>query len=84
MLDAIAEPLTHLIRNAVSHGIEPAEERVRTGKPACGTVRLEAYHQGNQVIVEVSDDGRGIDLQRVKAKAIEQQLVNDGAESGPE
>ena len=71
LLDAIAEPLTHLVRNAVSHGIETAEERVRDGKPAQGTVRLDAYHQGNQVIVEVSDDGRGIDAQKVKARAVE-------------
>ncbi len=74
LLDAIAEPLTHLVRNAVSHGIEPAEERVRAGKPACGIIRLEAYHQGNQVVIEVGDDGRGIDLQRVKDKAIEQEF----------
>jgi two-component system chemotaxis sensor kinase CheA len=76
LLDAIAEPLTHLVRNAVSHGIETAEERVRAEKPPRGTVRLDAYHQGNQVIVEVSDDGRGIDTQRVKAKAVEQMLVS--------
>jgi two-component system chemotaxis sensor kinase CheA len=71
LLDAIAEPLTHLVRNAVDHGLESAEERVRNGKPAQGTLRLDAYHQGNQVIVEVSDDGRGIDAQKVKAHAIE-------------
>jgi two-component system chemotaxis sensor kinase CheA len=76
LLDAIAEPLTHLVRNAVGHGIETAEERVRGGKPARGTIRLDAYHQGNQVIVEVSDDGHGIDAQRVKAKAVEQKLVS--------
>jgi two-component system chemotaxis sensor kinase CheA len=71
ILDAIAEPLTHLVRNAVSHGIESPEERVRLGKPARGVVRLNAYHQGNQVIVEVSDDGRGIDAQKIRAKAIQ-------------
>jgi two-component system chemotaxis sensor kinase CheA len=75
ILDAIAEPLTHLVRNAVSHGIEEAGERRRRGKPARGTLRLNAYHQGNQVIVEVSDDGSGIDAQRVKAKALEQRLL---------
>ena len=75
LLDAIAEPITHLVRNAVSHGLESAEARVRSGKRARGTVRLDAYHQGNQVIVEVSDDGRGIDVQRVKAKAAEQKLL---------
>jgi two-component system, chemotaxis family, sensor kinase CheA len=76
LLDAIAEPLTHLVRNAVSHGIEAPEERVRMGKPAQGSLRLDAYHHGNQVVVELSDDGRGIDVQRVKAKAIEQKLVS--------
>jgi two-component system, chemotaxis family, sensor kinase CheA len=70
LLDAIAEPLTHLVRNAVGHGIESPEERLRNGKPAQGAVCLDAYHQANQVIVEVSDDGRGIDAQKVKATAI--------------
>ncbi len=75
LLDAIAEPLTHLVRNAIGHGIESAEERTRSGKQAHGTIRLEAYHQGNQVIVEISDDGRGIDAQKVKARAIERGLL---------
>ena len=76
ILDAIAEPLTHMVRNAVSHGIEPAEERQNAGKPARGTVKLDAYHQGNQVIVEVSDDGRGIDAAKIRAKAIEMGIAN--------
>jgi two-component system chemotaxis sensor kinase CheA len=71
ILDAIGEPLTHLVRNAVSHGIEPAEERRKLGKPSHGTIRLNAYHHGNQVVVEVIDDGRGIDAQKIRAKAIE-------------
>jgi two-component system chemotaxis sensor kinase CheA len=71
ILDAIAEPLTHLVRNAVSHGIEPAEERRKLGKSAQGVIRLHAYHQGNQVVVEVTDDGRGIDAQKIRVKAIE-------------
>jgi two-component system chemotaxis sensor kinase CheA len=75
LLDAIAEPMTHLVRNAIGHGIESAEERARAGKPAQGTIRLEAYHQGNQVIVEISDDGRGIDAQKVKTRAIERGLL---------
>ena len=75
ILDAIAEPLTHLVRNAVSHGIESPEERRKAGKPAQGTVRLNAYHHGNQVIVEVSDDGRGIDAQKIRTKAIELGLT---------
>src|SRR5271169_6208200 len=71
ILDAIAEPLTHLVRNAVSHGIEPAEERRKLGKKPQGVIRLNAYHHGNQVIVEVTDDGRGIDAQKIRAKAVE-------------
>jgi two-component system, chemotaxis family, sensor kinase CheA len=75
ILDAIAEPLTHLVRNAVGHGIESPEERRKLGKPAQGTVSLNAYHQGNQVIVEVADDGRGIEAQKIRAKAIEVGLA---------
>ena len=75
ILDAIAEPLTHMVRNAVSHGIESAEERQLRGKPAKGTITLQAYHQGNQVVVEVKDDGRGIDAPRVLAKAVEMGMV---------
>jgi two-component system, chemotaxis family, sensor kinase CheA len=76
ILDAIAEPLTHLVRNAISHGIETVAERQRLGKPARGTVRLNAFHQGNQVLVEISDDGRGIDVQKIRSKAIELGMVS--------
>jgi two-component system, chemotaxis family, sensor kinase CheA len=75
ILDAIAEPLTHLVRNAISHGIESPEERRKLGKPSQGMVRLNAYHQGNQVIVEVTDDGRGIDVAKIRSKAIELGLT---------
>jgi two-component system chemotaxis sensor kinase CheA len=75
ILDAISEPLTHLVRNAVSHGIEPAAERVAQGKPAHGTIRLNAYHHGNQVVVEINDDGRGIDEKKIRAKAIQLGLT---------
>src|SRR5207248_10195116 len=71
ILDVLAEPLTHIIRNAVDHGIESPAERVSKGKPAQGTLWLKAYHQGNQVVIEISDDGRGIDRNRVIAKAID-------------
>jgi two-component system, chemotaxis family, sensor kinase CheA len=70
ILDSISEPLTHLVRNAISHGIESPEERRKLGKSPHGTVRLNAYHHGNQVVVEVSDDGRGMDAQKIRAKAI--------------
>jgi len=75
ILDAIAEPLTHMVRNAVSHGIESSEERRRLGKPAQGRVRLNAYHQGNQVVVEISDDGRGMDVAKIRLKAIKLGLL---------
>ena len=75
ILDAIAEPLTHLVRNAISHGIESPEERRKLGKPGQGIVRLNAYHQGNQVIVEVTDDGRGIDVAKIRTKAFELGLT---------
>jgi len=76
LLDAIAEPLTHLVRNAVGHGIENPAERARLGKPERGTIRLDAYHQGNQVIVEIKDDGSGVDSQKVKSKALEKKIVS--------
>jgi two-component system chemotaxis sensor kinase CheA len=75
ILDAIAEPLTHLVRNAISHGIESPEERRKLGKTAQGMVKLNAYHQGNQVIVEITDDGRGIDVAKIRSKAIELGLT---------
>jgi len=76
ILDAIAEPLTHLVRNAIGHGIESAEERARAGKSAQGTLRLNAYHQGNQVVIEVADDGHGIDVEKVRQRALSQGLVS--------
>jgi len=75
LMDAIAEPLTHLVRNAVSHGIENSEDRLRSGKPGRGTIHLTSYHHGNQVIVEITDDGAGIDATKVKAKALEKGLL---------
>ncbi len=75
ILDAIAEPLTHLVRNAVSHGIEPPEERKNLAKAHRGTIRLHAFHQGNQVVVEVTDDGRGIDAMKVRDKAIQLGII---------
>ncbi len=81
ILDAIAEPLTHLVRNAVSHGIESSEQRRSQGKPPRGKIRLHACHQGNQVVVEISDDGRGIDAQKIRTKAVELGMAT--AEEAP-
>lgn len=75
ILDALAEPLMHLVRNAVDHGVEHAEERIAAGKPARGTVYLKAYHQGTQVVLEVRDDGRGIDLAEIRAQAVSKRIV---------
>jgi two-component system chemotaxis sensor kinase CheA len=75
ILDSLNEPLMHLVRNAVDHGIEPADERLTGGKPARGTVTLNAYHQGTQVVIEVRDDGRGIDPALVRKQAVKQGLI---------
>jgi len=75
ILDALAEPLMHLVRNAVDHGIEPADERLPVGKAARGTIYLNAYHQGTQVVIEVRDDGRGIDPVALRAHAIEKGIL---------
>ena len=76
ILDALAEPMMHMVRNAVDHGIEPPEVREANGKPREGTIRLNAYHQGNQVIIEVSDDGAGIDKNAVLAKAVKKGYIS--------
>jgi two-component system chemotaxis sensor kinase CheA len=75
ILDALGEPLMHLVRNAVDHGIEPADERLTAGKPARGTIFLKAFHQGTQVVIEVRDDGRGIDPALVRKQAVQQGIV---------
>ncbi|HEV3089679.1 MAG TPA: chemotaxis protein CheA [Candidatus Elarobacter sp.] len=77
IVDEVGEPLMHLIRNCVDHGIEPPEVREARGKPRYGTLKLNAYHEGNQVIIEVSDDGGGIDLQRVREKAIRIGVIDE-------
>ena len=79
MVEQLADPLVHLIRNAVDHGIEPAEERRAAGKPESGLIRLSACHEGGNIIVEISDDGRGINRERVLAKAIAQGIIDKNA-----
>src|SRR4029453_3612941 len=75
LLEAVKDPLTHLVRNAVDHGIEDAERRLAAGKDPEGTLTLRAYHEGGHVTVEVADDGKGINVDRVAAKAVERGLV---------
>jgi len=76
IIDEIGDPLIHLIRNAADHGIENPKERIEKGKPAHGTIKLKAYHDGNNVVIEVSDDGKGIDLDGVVKKAVERGLID--------
>ena len=75
IIEAIKDPLVHLVRNSCDHGIEPPEVRARAGKPAQGRLSLRAYHEGGQVNIEIGDDGAGIDVARVKQKAIEKGLL---------
>jgi two-component system, chemotaxis family, sensor kinase CheA len=75
LLEAVKDPLTHLVRNAVDHGIEPPEVRLANGKPSEGTLTLSAYHESGHVIVEVTDDGGGIDPEKVGRSALEKGLV---------
>ncbi|UNU20873.1 response regulator [Microcoleus vaginatus PCC 9802] len=75
IVDQLYDPMTHLVNNAITHGIEPPEVRLAAGKPAVGRITIRAFHQGNQTVVSVSDDGAGIDPQRVKAKAIKQGML---------
>jgi len=75
IIQHIADPLLHLVRNAVAHGIEDAEERYEAGKPDHGNIAVRAYHKGNHIYVEVEDDGRGVDFDQVKATAVENGLL---------
>jgi two-component system chemotaxis sensor kinase CheA len=79
VLDQLADPLVHLIRNSIDHGIEPVEERLRSEKPRRGVVRLAAVHTGSNVVVSIRDDGRGLDKNRILAKAVSKRLVQPDA-----
>lgn len=76
VVEKIADPLTHLVRNAMDHGIEPAEIRLARGKPSQGCVRLNAYHDSGCIVIEVSDDGGGLQRDKILAKAVERGLVD--------
>lgn len=76
-INLIAEPLVHMLRNALDHGIELPEERLEKGKHAKGTIELKAYNSGNHIYIEVSDDGKGIDKDKIVAKAIEKGLISN-------
>ena len=76
VLDVIKDPLTHMVRNSADHGLEATAARVAAGKPARGTIRLAAYHEGGTVTVEIADDGRGLDLAAIRRKAVERGLAS--------
>lgn len=75
ILEDLSDPLTHMVRNAVDHGVEVISERLSKGKPAAGTLDLRVYHEAGQVVVEIQDDGRGLDLVRIKEKALQKGLI---------
>ena len=77
VLDLIKDPLTHMVRNSADHGLETPEQRRAAGKTEGGRIRLSAYHEGGYIIIQISDDGRGLDTARIKAKAIAQGLVSE-------
>ncbi len=75
VVEKIGDPLMHLVRNSLDHGIEPVETRLERGKPACGRVSLNAYHDSGSIVIEVSDDGGGLNREKIRAKAIERELI---------
>ncbi|HEU4662072.1 MAG TPA: hybrid sensor histidine kinase/response regulator [Pseudolabrys sp.] len=77
VLDLIKDPLTHMVRNSADHGLESPADRRAAGKPVRGRIRLSAYHEGGQIVIQISDDGRGLNTARIKAKAIAQGLVSE-------
>ncbi|MBI5849251.1 MAG: chemotaxis protein CheA [Nitrospirae bacterium] len=77
VIEHIGDPMVHIIRNAIDHGLESRDERANSGKPVRGTLSIRAFQQGNTIIIEVADDGKGIDVEKVKRKAIEKKLISE-------
>jgi two-component system chemotaxis sensor kinase CheA len=75
LLELIKDPLTHMVRNSCDHGLESPEDRIAAGKPETGTVTLSAFHEGGQIIIEIGDDGRGLNIDRIKKKALENGIT---------
>ncbi len=82
VVEKLGDPLMHLVRNAIDHGIEPAADRVARGKPAAGTVRLNAFHDSGGIVIQVGDDGGGLSRERIHAKAVEKGIIEPGATLG--
>lgn len=79
VMEQIGDPLVHLVRNAIDHGLEPAAQRLNAGKPETGTIALNAYHQGGNIVIEIADDGRGLNTEKILAKARDKGIVDSGA-----
>jgi len=79
VVDDLSDPLVHMIRNSADHGIEPPEERARAGKQRCGTITLQAFHQGGYIVIRIADDGRGLSPERIRRKAEERGIVSSTA-----
>ena len=77
VLDLIKDPLTHMVRNSADHGLEMPEERRRVGKSEKGLIRLSAYHEGGHIIIEIADDGKGLDTDKIRAKALEKRIASE-------
>jgi two-component system chemotaxis sensor kinase CheA len=77
IVEDISDPMMHIIRNAIDHGIEPSGKRLEHGKSEKGTIRISSYQKGNHVVIEVEDDGNGIDLEKIKSKALQKGLIGD-------
>jgi len=77
MIDELGDPLIHMIRNCADHGIESPEKREASGKPRQGTVTLDAFHRGNSILIQVKDDGKGLDANRIRAKAIQKEIISE-------
>ncbi|HVO30161.1 MAG TPA: chemotaxis protein CheA, partial [bacterium] len=84
MIDELSDPLIHIVRNAVDHGIEPLDVRLAKGKPGKGTIRIHAFPKGNHVAIEIADDGGGLDAERIRQKAIEKRLLSPEAQPSQE
>lgn len=82
ILDLIKDPLTHMVRNSADHGLEDPEERLTAGKPETGKIRLNAFHEGGHIIIEISDDGRGLNTDRIRAKIVEKEILTESAAAG--
>ena len=78
ILEMIKDPLTHMVRNSADHGLEPADERRKAGKPEAGRITLNAYHEGGHIVIEIADDGRGLPTEKIKAKALQNGLATEG------